>query len=150
MIMGVEGAVQGLISAVTLLCSCRSAARQRVFGHWPRCCTAPFVRARRHWNPVRTTAWMSWRAAWPIKLIWIQSGTCTLVSVFQLSLHNSFSTWMRLFCYVPSNKPIWLCNYAWVHGSTIWLNGSNGCGEKKHISTHNNDFFHIQFSNYRK
>lgn len=64
------------------LCPCRLAALQHAFERWQNSCTALFVRACQQLNHVRTTAWMSWRAAWLIKLIWIQSGTSTLVSVY--------------------------------------------------------------------
>lgn len=40
---------------------------------------------------------MSWRAVWLIKLIWIQSGTCTSVSPFK---HYSYAR-ILLFCYFP-------------------------------------------------
>lgn len=93
------------------LCPCRLATLQRVFEHLQNSCTALFVRACQQLNHVKTTAWMSWRAAWLIKLIWIQSGTNTLVSVFQLFPGNSHHI-----------SYVFVKFYAQMYGFSLWLN----------------------------
>lgn len=82
--------------------ACRWAALQHVSELRPRCSTAPSARACLQLNPVRTTVWTSWRAVWPIRLIWIQSGTCTSVRFF-FFLHNQNSHTQSCCCLVISH-----------------------------------------------
>lgn len=95
------------------LCSSRWAALRHACERWPRCCTARSARACRRLNPARTTAWTLWRAAWPTKLIWIQSGTNTSVSYCKS--YSFFSPWIHLLFLVLSIRRFFFFSYSSIH-----------------------------------
>lgn len=71
--------VSSVLLSAPPLPSCRWATPRRACEHWPRCSTAPSARACPPSSPAGTTVWTSWKAAWPIRPTWIQSGTSTSV-----------------------------------------------------------------------
>lgn len=120
--------------------SCRWATLRCVCERWPRCSTAPSARACPPSSPAGTTVWTLWKAAWPTRLTWIQSGTSTSVRLpfllFYLLL-LLFTSLEKYFCNPFSGlssdafhfnvcvlylQVVWFCT---LNASIVWYPAKN-------------------------